>query len=115
MARKPDKLSKKLLNTPSSGEDSDEVSMHHVRVLEAKISKLETRLNSVEMWKLSQQRFRATATKKRLEYKIRKAERGDSESQSDSKDPVFKRPRIGTMSRDRARPIQEPKPCPDMF
>ena len=91
MARKP-LGHKRLIVTPDSS-DSDGPADHvrKLKQLEQQVSKIESRLTGLEIFKLKTEKSRASANQRRIAYKIRQTE--GRENDEDSPVP-FKKPKV---------------------
>ena len=85
-------MKKNLAKTPDEGDSSDSSGENHFKwkTLENKVSRLESRINVLEIYKLRSEKYRAMQGVKRKEYQMRRQNRPDGGDQDES---TFKRPR----------------------
>ena len=114
-ARKPEgrKLSRSLVKTPTSdAENTDNASsgsssgpdwdLKYAR-LERQLSRLDTRVNKLEVFRLKSEKHRHNVSQRKLEYALRRSRTDDDDR---SEDGPFKRPRGQN---------RKPPACPDMY
>ena len=77
---------RRLMSTPVTS-DAENEPTPRFKMLESKISKLESRINALELFKLRSERARHDSARRRVEYKLRRA--GDDDSSKS-----FKRPKV---------------------